>query len=250
MTDAAPIQASQLDDSGPARSVEAGCRAGSRPEGETGAISVCLPDLEQSTAPDVLAYAVESYPRLRVACSFQKEESVLFHMLAELRHGREGVRAFAIDTGVLFGETLATWKRFEERFALPIDVFDASSSGRPWTVENCCSAAKVAALEQALTDVDAWITGIRRDQAPTRAQSLKVELDVRRGIVKFNPLADWSEKDIWRYIFEHDLPYNPLHDEGYASIGCAPCTQPGSGREGRWAGTDKTECGIHVEQVQ
>jgi phosphoadenosine phosphosulfate reductase len=169
-------------------------------------------------------------------------------MLSQLP-AREGVRAFAIDTGVLFGETLATWKRFEETFTVPIDVFDASSPDQPWTVENCCGAAKVAALEEALTGVDAWVTGIRREQAPTRALTPKIELDVRRGIVKFNPLADWSEKDVWRYIFEHDLPYNPLHDEGYASIGCAPCTQPGAGREGRWAGTDKTECGIHVEQV-
>jgi phosphoadenosine phosphosulfate reductase len=211
-------------------------------------LSATLPDLEGHSAQDVLAYAVESFPRLALACSFQKEESVLFHLLSQLP-GREGVRAFAIDTGVLFPETLATWKQFEERFALPIDVFDASSPGQPWTVENCCSAAKVAALEQALTGVDAWITGIRREQAPTRAESPKVELDVRRQIVKLNPLADWSEKDIWRYIFDHDLPYNPLHDEGYASIGCAPCTQPGSGREGRWAGSDKTECGIHVEQI-
>jgi phosphoadenosine phosphosulfate reductase len=212
-------------------------------------LSATLPDLEQSSAQEVLAYAVESYPRLTVACSFQKEESVLFHMLSQLP-AREGVRAFAIDTGVLFGETLATWKRFEETFTVPIDVFDASRPDQPWTVENCCGAAKVAALELALSDVDAWITGIRREQAPTRALTPKIELDVRRGIVKFNPLADWSEKDVWRYIFEHDLPYNSLHDEGYASIGCAPCTLPGAGREGRWAGTDKTECGIHVEQIQ
>jgi phosphoadenosine phosphosulfate reductase len=210
-------------------------------------LSATLPDLEQSSAQEVLAYAVESYPRLTVACSFQKEESVLFHMLSQLP-ARDGVRAFAIDTGVLFPETLATWKRFEETFTVPIEVFDASSPDQPWTVENCCGTAKVAALELALSDVDAWITGIRREQAPTRALTPKIELDVRRGIVKFNPLADWSEKDVWRYIFEHDLPYNPLHDEGYASIGCAPCTQPGAGREGRWAGTDKTECGIHVEQ--
>jgi phosphoadenosine phosphosulfate reductase len=210
-------------------------------------LSATLPDLKQSSAQEVLTYAVESYPRLTVACSFQKEESVLFHMLSQLRGGREGVRSFAIDTGALFPETLATWKRFEETFSLPIDVFDASSPDQPWTVENCCGAAKVAALEEALTGVDAWITGIRREQAPTRAQTPKIELDVSRGIVKFNPLADWSEKDVWRYIFEHDLPYNPLHDDGYASIGCAPCTQPGEGREGRWAGTDKTECGIHVE---
>jgi phosphoadenosine phosphosulfate reductase len=210
-------------------------------------LSATLPDLEQSSAQEVLAYAVESYPRLTVACSFQKEESVLFHMLSQLP-AREGVRAFAIDTGVLFPETLATWKRFEETFTVPIEVFDASSPDQPWTVDNCCGAAKVAALEEALTGVDAWVTGIRREQAPTRALTPKIELDVRRGIVKFNPLADWSEKDVWRYIFEHELPYNPLHDEGYASIGCAPCTQPGEGREGRWAGTDKTECGIHVEQ--
>lgn len=213
-------------------------------------LSAALPDLEGRSAQDVLAFAVDRFDRLTLACSFQKEESVLFHMLSQLRDGREGVRAFAIDTGVLFGETLTTWKQFEQRFALPIDVFDASSPGQPWTVDNCCSAAKVAALEQALTDVDAWITGIRREQAATRAASSKIELDERRQIVKLNPLADWSEKDVWRYIFEHDLPYNPLHDEGYASIGCAPCTLPGSGRDGRWAGTEKTECGIHVEQIQ
>jgi phosphoadenosine phosphosulfate reductase len=213
-------------------------------------LSATLPDLEGRSAQDVLAFAVDRFDRLTLACSFQKEESVLFHLLSQLRDGREGVRAFAIDTGVLFGETLTTWKQFEQRFALPIDVFDASSPGQPWTVDNCCSAAKVAALEQALTDVDAWITGIRREQAATRAASSKIELDERRQIVKLNPLADWSEKDVWRYIFEHDLPYNPLHDEGYASIGCAPCTLPGSGRDGRWAGTEKTECGIHVEQIQ
>jgi phosphoadenosine phosphosulfate reductase len=209
-------------------------------------LSATVPDLEHASAAEVLAYAVETYPRLTLACSFQKEESVLFHMVSQLRDGREGVRAFAIDTGVLFPETRATWKQFEERFALPIDVFDAASPGQPWTVDNCCSAAKVAALEQALTDVDAWITGIRREQAPTRAGSRKIELDARRQIVKLNPLADWTEKDVWRYIFKYELPYNPLHDEGYASIGCAPCTLPGSGREGRWAGSEKTECGIHV----
>jgi phosphoadenosine phosphosulfate reductase len=212
-------------------------------------LSVAIPDLEAATARDVLTFAVGSYPRLRLACSFQKEESVLFHMLSELREGREGVRAFAIDTGVLFPETLATWKVFEDRFDLPIDVIDASSPGEPWTIDRCCGEAKVAALEQALSDADAWITGIRREQAPTRAQSPKIERDALRGIVKVNPLAEWSEKDVWRYIFEHDLPYNPLHDEGYASIGCAPCTLPGSGRDGRWAGQEKTECGIHVEQI-
>jgi phosphoadenosine phosphosulfate reductase len=210
-----------------------------------------VPDLEGASAQAVLAYGIDEFhPRMTLACSFQKEESVLFHMLSELDGiGELGpIHAFTIDTGVLFPETIETQRRFEARFPqIATRVLDARSPDEPWTAERCCSAAKVAALETGLSDVDAWITGIRREQAPTRAASPKLERDERRGIWKLNPLADWSEKDVWRYIFEHDLPYNPLHDEGYASIGCAPCTRPGSGREGRWAGQDKTECGIHVE---
>jgi phosphoadenosine phosphosulfate reductase len=211
-------------------------------------LTVTTSDLEGATAQEVLAYGVEHFhPRLTLACSFQKEESVLFHMLSELADGRGQLQAFTIDTGVLFPETLATWKQFEDRFPrVSITVMDARSSGEPWTVENCCSAAKVACLEAALSDVDAWITGIRREQAPTRAATPKLDRDEQRSIWKLNPLADWSEKDVWTYIFKHDLPYHPLHDQGYSSIGCAPCTLPGEGREGRWAGTDKTECGIHV----
>jgi phosphoadenosine phosphosulfate reductase len=216
------------------------------PDGEPGAVRVRGRDLGSATAQEVLAYGVQRFhPRLTVACSFQKEESVLFHMLSEIE---PAVRAFTIDTGVLFPETLATWKRFEERFPLGIDVMDARprSGDEPWTAQRCCGEAKVAALQKALSGVDAWITGIRREQAPTRAATPKLEHDDARGIWKLNPLADWSEKDVWRYIFEHDLPYHPLHDAGYASIGCAPCTQPGAGREGRWSGQEKTECGIHV----
>jgi phosphoadenosine phosphosulfate reductase len=203
------------------------------------------PDLvEQATAEEVLAYAVERFhPRLTMACSFQKEESVLVHMLMKVQ---SDVSVFTIDTGVLFPETLQTWKQFEERFGLKVEVFDASSPGEPWTADRCCSTAKVQALGQALGDVDAWITGIRREQATTRTGAAKLERDERRGIWKVNPLADWSEKDVWRYIFKHDLPYHPLHDQGYGSIGCAPCTSPGEGREGRWVGQDKTECGIHT----
>ncbi len=200
-------------------------------------------DLDTAPAQKVLAYAVENFhPRLKTACSFQKEESVLVHMLMEIE---PEARVFTIDTGVLFPETLATWKRFEDRFGVEIEVIDARSPDVPWTASRCCSEAKIEALEQALTGVDAWITGIRREQAPTRAAATKIARDERRGIWKVNPLADWSEKDIWRYIFKHDLPYHPLHDRGYASIGCAPCTQPGNGREGRWAGQEKIECGIH-----
>jgi len=196
-----------------------------------------LDDLARST----LADAVERHhPRLVLACSFQKEESVLVHMLSEIV---EDPRVFTIDTGVLFPETLATWRQFEQRWGLKVEVHDATG---PWTgPENCCGVAKVAALEEALSGVDAWVTGMRREQAITRTTVDVVETD-KRGLTKFNPLADWSEKDVWRYIAAHDLPYNALHDQGYASIGCAPCTLPGSGREGRWAGSEKTECGLHV----
>jgi phosphoadenosine phosphosulfate reductase len=199
--------------------------------------------LEQASAQDVLKYGVENFhPRLTMACSFQKEETVLAHMLTEVE---PSARVFTIDTGVLFAETLTTWKAFEDRFGLRVEVMDARSPDEPWTARRCCSAAKVDALERALGDVDAWITGIRREQAPTRTATPKLERDEKRGIWKLNPLAAWTDKDVWRYIFEHDLPYHPLHDQGYASIGCAPCTRPGDGRDGRWAGQDKTECGIH-----
>lgn len=195
----------------------------------------------------MIAYAAAQYGTgLKTACSFQKEESVIAHMLSEVA---PDATLFVIDTGVLFPETLQTWKLFEQRFpALRFEVVDASSpdAAHPWTQAHCCGTAKVDGLERALADARAWITGIRREQAPTRAHARKLEHDDKRGIAKFNPLADWSGKDVWRYIFEHDLPYNPLHDQGYESIGCAPCTLPGSGREGRWAGEDKTECGLHI----
>src|SRR5947209_3896326 len=206
-------------------------------------MTTAIADLETASAQDVIAYAVERFhPRLTTACSFQKEESVLVHMLMEVQ---PEARVFTIDTGVLFPETLATWRRFEEHFGLHVEVIDARSPDEPWSANHCCSDAKVEALEQALEDADAWITGIRREQAPTRAAARKFERDERRGIWKVNPLSDWSEKELWTYIYKYDLPYHPLHDRGYSSIGCAPCTLPGDGREGRWAGQDKIECGIH-----
>jgi phosphoadenosine phosphosulfate reductase len=185
-------------------------------------------------------------------CSFQKEESVVIDELLRLDQGTgNGVRIVTIDTGVLFEETLQTWRAFEQRFGVEIEVFDASSPDLPWSgPEHCCSTAKVAALESALVGAQGWITGIRREQGPTRADSELIERDEQRGLWKYNPLAHWTEKDLWRRIHERELPYNPLHDQGYESIGCAPCTRPGSGREGRWAGTDKTECGLHIEVIE
>ena len=186
--------------------------------------------------------AAAQHEQLVFLCSFQKEESVILdELLAIAPHAH----VVTIDTGVLFPETLDTWRAFEERFGVRIEVQEAFGD---WTgPEQCCGANKVAALERALAGADAWITGLRREQGPTRAGTENVEVDTRRGgIAKYSPLAHWTERDLWTRIHERGLPYHPLHDAGYESIGCAPCTKPGSGRDGRWSGTDKTECGLHV----
>lgn len=203
-------------------------------------------DFELRSAEDLLAYMVEQHhPRLAMACSFQKEESVLIDMLMRIE---PKARVFTIDTGVLFGETYTIWREIEQRYGLAVEVYDAASpDGQPWTAQSCCGAQKVDALNRAVDGLDGWITGLRRGQAPTRAAAPKLEWDTTRSLWKANPLADWTDADVWNYIFKHDLPYHPLHDRGYSSIGCAPCTQPGSGREGRWAGSDKIECGLHVD---
>jgi phosphoadenosine phosphosulfate reductase len=201
-------------------------------------------ELEQT-----LAKAVTHEP-LVFLCSFQKEETVILDALAQ-SGSLDRVRVVTIDTGVLFPETLATWKRFEDHFGVDIAVEDASSGGAPWSgPEHCCSVETVAALERSLDGAQAWITGIRREQSETRAGAQLIEWDQRRDMWKYNPLAAWTEKDLWARILDRELPYHPLHDQGYSSIGCAPCTLPGSGREGRWAGTEKTECGLHVEVVE
>jgi phosphoadenosine phosphosulfate reductase len=196
-------------------------------------------------AEATIGTAVERHhPSLVMACSFQKEESVLIDMLMGIE---PSARVFTIDTGVLFPETYETWRRIEDRYGLRIEVIDAlPPNGTPWSASSCCGSRKVEALQRALDGKAAWITGIRREQSPTRADAEHVEWDDSRGVWKFNPLVDWSDQDLWSYVHEHDLPYHPLHDRGYASIGCAPCTMPGNGREGRWAGQAKTECGLHV----
>ena len=170
----------------------------------------------------MLAYGVERFhPRLTLACSFQKEESVLFHMLSELEP--RGARAFTIDTGVLFPETLATWKRFEDRFRSR-DRGDGRSQPRG-AVDGAellqRGQGRGARARRSPTSTPGSPASAASRPPPARGAP-KLERDERRGIWKLNPLADWTEKDLWTYIFKHDLPYNPLHDQGYASIGCAP----------------------------
>ena len=193
------------------------------------------------TPQAVLRQAVEQHhPKLVMACSFQKEESVLIDMLMRIE---PSARVFTIDTGVLFPETYEVWRAVEERYGLTVEVEDAT--GR-WSAERCCGERKVAALERALQGAEAWVTGIRREQAPTRARADQIEWDAARSVWKYSPLASWTERDVWRYVRQRGLPYHPLHDRGYGSIGCAPCTLPGNGRAGRWAGQEKTECGLHA----
>ena len=144
---------------------------------------------------------------------------------------------FTIDTGELFRETYDMWRRVEERYGLHVEVADASSTeSTPWSVEHCCSACKVAALGRALDGAEAWLTGIRREQSPTRAEAPKRVWDEVRGLWKFNPLADWREEDVWRYVLEHELPYHPSARPWLRLDRLRSVHQPGSGREGRWAG--------------
>jgi phosphoadenosine phosphosulfate reductase len=212
------------------------------------------PDLEGASAEEVLEYLVDRFhPRLYVACSFQKEASVIMDMLLKIE---PSARFFTLDTDVLFEETYATWRALEERYDVKIDVFrglsleeQAARHGDAlWAREpdKCCGIRKVTPLKRALTDVDCWVAGLRREQSKSRRESKKIDWDLRHGLWKANPLADWSERDVWNYISRNDVPYNDLHDRGYPSIGCTHCTLPAAaGREGRWADAEKTECGLH-----
>jgi phosphoadenosine phosphosulfate reductase len=204
-------------------------------------------DVEQWPAERVVAWVLEQFPgKVALACSFQKEETILLDMLFA---ADPQARVFAIDTHHLFPETYAYWRDVEQRYSTTVEVF----AGPPvedglWETKPdlYLSIAKVAPLVSALGQLDAWITGIRRDQSPTRADAPKVGWDEQHELWKANPLADWTDAQCWDYIRRHDLPYNPLHDRGYDSIGDWHSTRPGKGREGRWAGTGKTECGIHT----
>ena len=211
-------------------------------------------DVESFSPEEILAFVLERFPgRVALACSFQKEETVLLDLLFGLE---PKARVFAIDTHYLFPETYAYWREVEQRYNASIEVFagppreelEAAHGERFWEhkPDLYLAVTKVAPLVTALGGLDAWITGIRRDQSPTRADAPKLGWDEQHELWKANPLADWTDEMCWDYIHARALPYNRLHDRGYASIGDTHSTQPGEGRAGRWAGTPKTECGIHT----
>ena len=211
-------------------------------------MQVRLPtEVESLSAEETLAWVLGHFPgKVALACSFQKEETVLLDMLFALD---PRARIIAIDTHYLFPETYEYWQQVERRYGTTVEVFE----GQPvedglWETKPdlYLAIAKVAPLVTALGGLDAWVTGIRRDQSPTRADAPKLGWDDQHELWKANPLADWSDEQCWDYIRERELPYNALHDRGYESIGDTHSTQPGKGREGRWAGTGKTECGIHT----
>ena len=207
-------------------------------------------DFEALGAEEIVAAMLAAFPgRVSLACSFQKEETVLLDMLFALE---PKARVFAIDTHYLFPETYELWRALEQRYDMKVEVFEgATVEDGLWETKPdlYLSIAKVEPLNRALLDLDCWITGVRRDQSPTRADAPKLGWDAAHELWKANPLADWSDEDCWAYIRERGLPYNKLHDQGYASIGDTHSTIPGAGREGRWAGTDKTECGLHTPEA-
>jgi len=209
----------------------------------------------------ILRRSAARYPRLAFTCSFGGTGIVLAHVIA--MH-RLPIPVYFLDTGYLFPETLALRHQFAERYGLEvIDVRPELSVLRQAErdgdelyrrdPDRCCALRKVDPMRQLLEGLDAWVSGMRRDQSASRGEVEVLErhtLADGRVIAKINPMAHWTRQDAWRYIAGNDLPYNPLADRGYKSIGCWPCTRPvGDGedeRAGRWAGTGKTECGLHT----
>ncbi|MBG9792588.1 phosphoadenosine phosphosulfate reductase [Paenibacillus dendritiformis] len=214
-------------------------------------------EFEHAAPEEVIAWVVGAFPKLTFACSFGAEDVVLVDMLQRISPSTD---IFYLDTDFHFRETYETRDRLSERYNLEfVRVAPALSPEEQaelhgealWEREpnQCCNIRKVEPLTGILGQYDAWITGIRRDQAPTRANAKKVEYDTKFGLMKFNPLAAWTSQDVWNYIRSHDVIYNPLHDLNYPSIGCSHCTRqvhPGEEpRAGRWSGTGKVECGLH-----
>lgn len=214
-------------------------------------------EMETATPEEIIAWAVEKFPNITLACSFGAEDVVLVDMLQKISPKTD---IFYLDTNVHFQETYETRDKLEAHYGvkfvqvlpkLTLEEQAAQHGEELWKSDpnKCCGIRKVDPLTDILGKYDAWITGIRRDQAPTRANAKKVEYDVKFGLIKFNPLASWTQEDVWNYIRNNNVIYNPLHDQNYPSIGCSHCTRqvaPGEDpRAGRWSGFEKTECGLH-----
>lgn len=212
---------------------------------------------ENESPEALIAWAVDTFPNITFASSFGAEDVVLIDMLQKTRPGTD---IFYLDTNLHFKETYETRDRLAQHYnltfiqvlpKLTVEEQGALHGEELWksNPNACCNIRKVEPLTEILGKYDAWITGIRRDQAPTRANAKKVEYDTKFGLVKFNPLASWTSEDVWNYIRQHNVIYNPLHDNYYPSIGCEMCTRqvlPGEDpRAGRWSGNEKTECGLH-----
>jgi phosphoadenosine phosphosulfate reductase len=216
-------------------------------------------NLEYATAEEILTWAVERYfPRFTLATALGPESCVIISMLAKIE---PRVYVFNIDTGYQFPQTLELCQRLQDKYGIAIHFqrpelsvaeYEAVHGGPLYLVnpDQCCYDRKVAVLHRIAQDFDAWASGIRREQSPYRANTPIVRWDEKFGLVKVSPLATWTKEDVWRRIFQEKIPYNPLHDRGYPSIGCWPCTRAvGEGeaeRAGRWSHTAKTECGLHA----
>jgi phosphoadenosine phosphosulfate reductase len=217
-----------------------------------------IENAESQSAATIIEQALKEFGQnIAIASSFGPEDVVLIDLAAS-----SGLpyRVFTLDTDFLFPETYALIDRIEAAYSITVErcrapltpAEQATLHGEAlWSREpdRCCGIRKVEPLKAKLATLDAWITGIRRDQAPTRANAKKVEWDEKFGLWKFNPIADWSAERVWETIRAHRLPYNPLHDQNYPSIGCTYCTRPvrpgEDPRAGRWSGFAKTECGLH-----
>jgi phosphoadenosine phosphosulfate reductase len=215
--------------------------------------------LSGETPQGILRWAVQRFhPRLTMATAFGAEGCCLIHMLADIE---PSVHIFNLETGYQFPETLELRERIKKRYGIAVQFvrpeltvadYEAEHGGplyvhRP---DQCCHDRKILPLRRAVVGYDAWISAIRSDQTQHRAAAGVVQWDAKFSLVKVNPLLTWTRKDVWNFIMRHDVPYNPLHDRHYPSIGCWPCTRPVAAgedeRAGRWAGTVKKECGLHV----
>jgi phosphoadenosine phosphosulfate reductase len=205
-------------------------------------------EFEQLPASRIIQWATDNFgPLMGLAASMT--DAVLIDLAVKVAPAIEVV---FIDTGYHFPETLETVETVRRRYGLNLRIMTVAPHDEAlWKVDpgNCCSAVKVGQLDRALAGKAAWMSGLRRDEAPSRAGAAIVGRDLR-GLIKVNPLANWTAADVDEYIERHDVPVNPLTAQGYPSIGCMPCTKPvGEGedpRSGRWSGRDKTECGLHL----